>query len=159
MFPKPPKREKSKPKGLSRTGFNHETNARRSSFDWLYRHHVRPGYFLSVARAQGRLARSDEGIPGETAREKVENLKSSELPLCEVRAPGTECAAKGGHLGVQIHHKQGRGRRKKSPHRLVDTTNMALVCSECHDYIHGHSEWSRSEGWMISRHDKIEGSG
>jgi len=157
-FPKPEKRPKKRRKGMSRSGFTRAMSKRRADFDRLYRWHVRPRYLIDLARRQGRLHRKDDDLPGDTPKVQLENLKWSEMPLCEVRAPDTECAAAGGTVAHQIHHKRGRGRRKVEPHLLVNTDHFAATCPECHEYLHAHPAWARENGWIISRHDKVSGS-
>lgn len=167
-FPKPERKEKKR-KGLKRSGrlppvrkkgkrrFNKEQHDKRVRFEKLYRHTVRPRYLLDLARRQGRLKRPDEQIWGDTLREKLESLTRLEAPDCEVRAPGTDCEERAGRA-TQIHHKRGRGRRKHEPHLLIDTSLFAGACPECHEYIERNRKWSMREGWILSRHDKIDES-
>ena len=165
-FPKPEPRKKE-PKGLKRTGslppvrkkgkrrFSKEQHDKRVRFEKLYRSTVRPRYLLDLARRQGRLTRLDDSLPGETQREKLEDLTPQEAPLCEVGAPGTSCREKA-RLATQIHHLKGRGRRKHEPHLLIDTAFFRGVCDECHDWIHHHPTEARREGYSLSRHDTID---
>ena len=44
---------------------------------------------------------------------------------------------------TDLHHKRGRGKY------IADPRYFASLCSECHQYIHEHSNWARENGWLI----------
>ena len=51
-----------------------------------------------------------------------------------------------------VHHKKGRtGTFNGSPLVIYEPFLMAC-CTECHNYIHAHSQESYINGWMIKKH-------
>jgi hypothetical protein len=157
-FPKPPKREKKKRKGLRpvrASGKQHYTTdqrARRKAEDTEYRRFTRPRYLLDLARSQGRLVRSEEALLGSSPQHKLATLRHDELPLCELALPETGCH--GERVAIHVHHRKGRG-----PY-LNDPTTYVGACPGCHDYVEANRKWAREMGFIESRHEHVqEGNG
>lgn len=56
---------------------------------------------------------------------------------CEYMIPGV-CTG----MGVHLHHRKISGRE----HRV---SNLALICMECHQYVHAHPAESYGQGWLV----------
>lgn len=145
MFPKPTRRPKRKVK------FNREQARVRIGYERAYRRKARPGYLMNLAREQGRLTLADDEIEGDDLREKLSSLPYAMHPLCEVRAPGTECEARGGKVATSIHHKKGRMKQKHAPHLLTDDRFFCATCDDCHEHIERNRNWARENGWILRR--------
>jgi hypothetical protein len=66
-------------------------------------------------------------------REYLEQWPKCEVPGCLYRSQ-------------EVHHLQGRENE-----RLNDQDYWMAVCSDHHKYIHDHPEWSRSQGYLLTR--------
>lgn len=97
-------------------------------------------------REASKPVKEKKPIKKVTAKRAIQNKEYLRLnreyleqyPVCEV----VECHYKSN----QVHHMCGR-----EGELLTNVDFFLAVCQDCHDKIHDNPEWSRSQGYLLTR--------
>lgn len=99
--------------------------------------------------------------PPQGSREKrAKRLSRSKMPSSVAdavhRRSGGRCEY-GNHAGCSGRGEHLHHRRLRSQMGPNTVENLVDICSVAHSLIHGHPEWARRHGWIVSReHEPVE---